>query len=347
MLDGNDPVQTPAPTDEPAATPAPEPAEEPRDPSLPPDPVPAGEAPPPATEDKLDEVPLPDGTTAVAEPPVPEEEKDELDTPAEQTPEEKKAEEEKTREEKRAERTDATGTRFIDRVKRDVGPAPAIPDAPEYNPLDLKDDQKYIKEVKNEDGEVVRVVDAEKLEEDRKAGQEYAAAKARQETATQIAAQNEQQRFFDQTETDAKLLSADKDFEFLKDPQDQRAQFYNESFALATGYQAVPVYDDQGRPVVGPDGRPQMREYVANPGIGYANFVKEMKAREDKIIEDRMARSKDNKQAIADKSGIKPGGEPAKTKKLPSLDDVHGLQEEDWEKTKPLLEKAYGVNRPG
>lgn len=190
------------------------------------------------------------------------------------------------------------------------------------------------------------IVDVDALEADRAAAIEAAKSEAVQEATSKTTATAEQEKFFTEATLEGRLLAANKDFEFLKDADDPRARYYNEQFALAIGYQVLPVYDENNRPVLDEKGQPKVREYASNPTISYEKFVREMKKREDELVEARLAEKNENIEKISDKAGIKPGGEPVKTTRIPKLEDVHKISDDEWEKVGPLVEQAYGVKKP-
>lgn len=254
----------------------------------------------------------------------------------EETPEEPKVDAvEPTRQEKREARTDKTGTRFIDRIKREVSPSAPLPEAKTYDPLDLKDGEKYIAE----DGTVKTDV----LAQDRAAAVEAAKLEASRETAQAERERASQAKFFGDVDMESKILVANPKYEFLKNNEDERAQHINEQFALAVGYRVEPMFDDKGAPLLDPTtGRQAVREVVSNPNISYQKFVQELVDREDKMVEARLAEKNGNLESMQAKSGIKPGGGSAKTK-TPSLDEIKDLSDDEWEKARPAVLAAHGV----
>lgn len=84
---------------------------------------------------------------------------------------------------------------------------------------------------------------------------------------------------------------------------------------------------------------------VANPTIGYAEFVEAQIDRANKIASNLNVRTQQNVAKQAAQTGLRPTGGASKATKISSADDIASISSADWEKNKDSYLKQMGITK--
>lgn len=84
---------------------------------------------------------------------------------------------------------------------------------------------------------------------------------------------------------------------------------------------------------------------VANPTIGYAEFVEAQIDRANKIASNLNVRTQQNVAKQAAQTGLRPTGGASKTTKISSADDIANISDADWEKNRDSYLKQMGITK--
>lgn len=119
-------------------------------------------------------------------------------------------------------------------------------------------------------------------------------------------------------------LSLVKDKLDRLDPSDARA--IDKEYLLYSGYDP-----ETGR--------------VANPTIGYAEFVEAQIDRANKIASNLNVRTQQNVAKQAAQTGLRPTSGASKAIKISSADDIANISDADWEKNRDSYLKQMGITK--
>lgn len=84
---------------------------------------------------------------------------------------------------------------------------------------------------------------------------------------------------------------------------------------------------------------------VANPTIGYAEFVEAQIDRANKIASNLNVRTQQNVAKQAAQTGLRPTGGASKATKISSADDIANISDADWEKNRDSYLKQMGITK--
>lgn len=84
---------------------------------------------------------------------------------------------------------------------------------------------------------------------------------------------------------------------------------------------------------------------VANPTIGYAEFVEAQIDRANKIASNLNVRTQQNVAKQAAQTGLRPTGGASKATKISSADDIASISSADWEKNRDSYLKQMGITK--
>lgn len=84
---------------------------------------------------------------------------------------------------------------------------------------------------------------------------------------------------------------------------------------------------------------------VANPTIGYAEFVEAQIDRAHTIASNLNVKTQQNVAKQAAQTGLRPTGGASKATKISSADDIAGISSADWEKNRDSYLKQMGITK--
>lgn len=84
---------------------------------------------------------------------------------------------------------------------------------------------------------------------------------------------------------------------------------------------------------------------VANPNIGYAEFVEAQIERAEMIAANLNVRTQQNVAKQAAQTGLRPTGGASKATKISSADDIANISSADWEKNRDSYLKQMGIKK--
>lgn len=240
----------------------------------------------------------------------------------------------KTRKERRQERAKS----FIDEIRKDGAPRSRQPlKLPDYKPVDYK--------AAPEDG-----FKPDELEEDRQRVGALQFAKG----AETVKYWAEQDKFWGELTTEAKILSYDPKLNFLtettpdgkKNPNfdpDKTAEI-NEMYFQLVGLKQFHKTDEQGRPLFDrATGLPLITSIVERPDISYEKFarkyVKNVSKWNEEEVEDRVETTRKNITSQRKSQGIRPGGKSRKSLGALKPGDISRMTDEQLEKNEAEIER--------
>ena len=261
------------------------------------------------------------------------------DDPEDDEEDEDEDEPKKTRKQKRQERQED----WLASIRKDSRRSSSRPNIPEYNPLD------YNVVPKDKDGNEIEYK-PEDLAQDREMFGAVSFAKGAQ--ATREAA--EQDNFWKELDSEAKILSYDPSLSFLnetlpdgkKNPNfdPDKTEEVNAMYLQMCGAQFFQARNNQGQPLFNREtGQPVMMVRVRDTGISYEKFargyVKRMKTWAEDFADDRVDEARDNFTKQRKRQGIRPGGGKRKSLGAINQGDVTRMSDEDFEKNEAEINK--------
>lgn len=240
----------------------------------------------------------------------------------------------KTRKEKRQ----ARAMSFIDEIRKDGAPKNRAPlQIPEYTPVDYsKAPEEGFK--------------PEELTDDRERTGAIAFAKG----AETVKYWAEQDNFWRELGTEAKILSYDPKLSFLteelpdgkKNPDfnpDKTAEI-NEMYFQLVGLKQFQKTNEQGQPLFDrASGKPLITSIITNPDLSYEKFarkyVKNMTKWNDDEIDDRVETTRKNITSQRKNQGVRPGGKTRKSLGALKPGDITKMSSEDLEKNEAEIER--------
>lgn len=92
-------------------------------------------------------------------------------------------------------------------------------------------------------------------------------------------------------------------------------------------------------------GYDQERGRVANPNIGYADFVEAQIERAERLASNLNIKTQQNVAKQAAQTGLRPTGGASKATKISSADDIANISDADWEKNRDSYLKQMGITK--
>ena len=239
-----------------------------------------------------------------------------------------------TRKERRQQRSQS----FIDEIRKDNARTPRQPaQLPDYKPVDYK--------AAPEDG-----FKPEELAEDRERNGAIQFVKG----AETVRYWAEQDRFWGELGTEAKILSYDPKLNFLtettpdgkKNPNfdpDKTAEI-NEMYFQLVGLKQFHKTDEQGRPLYDrATGLPLITSTIERPDISYEKFarkyVKNVSKWNEEEVDDRIETTRKNITSQKKNQGVRPGGKSRKSLGALKPGDITRMSDEQLEKNEAEIER--------
>lgn len=245
----------------------------------------------------------------------------------------------KSRKQRRQERQED----FIASIRKDSRKPSYRPDIPQYNPLD------YSQVPKDKEGNE-REYSTDELAQDREMFGAVSFAKG----AAQVKEAAEQDAFWKELDSEAKILAYDPNLNFLnetlpdgkKNPEfdPDKTEEVNSMYLQMCGAQTFQARNRQGQPLFNQQtGEPIMMIRVRDTGISYEKFargyVKRMQNWAEDFAEDRVEETRDNTIKQRRKQGIRPSGGKRKSLGAINQGDIARMSDDDFEKNEDEINR--------
>lgn len=238
----------------------------------------------------------------------------------------------------RKERRQKRALSFIDEIRKDGAPRNRAPlKIPDYTPVDYK--------AAPEDG-----FKPEELAEDRERVGAIQFAKG----AETVKYWAEQDRFWSELSTEAKIVAYDPKLNFLsettpdgkKNPNfdpDKTAEI-NEMYFQLVGLKQFQKTNEQGQPLFDREtGLPLITSIIEKPDLSYEKFarkyVRNMSKWNDEEIDERVETTRKNITSQRKNQGVRPGGKSRKSLGALKPGDISKMSDEELEKNEAEIER--------